>query len=152
MEEILKGRKVNEITKDLISENKIVKKTAKKPTAKKPTAKSLKEQLADLQIKNNLQKTVNNRIWKKEVLATFKTEKSGRNSLRSNQMSFSNQIIKFDAIKDKESLKKVCLDFEKFYKLTLVDRKNFTNKSKENGKEIANILKAENILQKVLKS
>lgn len=114
--------------------------------------KSLTERIDAINEKALVAKSIVNRqIWKKEVLATFKTEKTARRILRDKQENLSIAVIKFSKINDTAKLKDACLELEKFYKENLVSRDKFTNISDEKEKgEI--IITASMQSQKVLKS
>ena len=81
---------------------------------------------------------VNRQIWKKEILTNFKTEKTARRKLRSEQFELSKAVIKNAKIKNFEALKTACSDLEKFYKKNLVSRDKFTNI--DNEKEVGKII------------
>lgn len=70
---------------------------------------------------------VNRQIWKKEVLANFKTEKTARRKLREIQLNLSKSVCKFAKINDAANLKTASVELEKFYKTNLVSRDKFTN-------------------------
>lgn len=70
---------------------------------------------------------VNRQIWKKEVLATFRTEKTARRILRHKQLELSKVVVKFAKLKNDADLKIAVSELEKFYKTNLVSRDKFTN-------------------------
>lgn len=74
---------------------------------------------------------VNRQIWKKEILANFKTEKTARRILRKKQLELSKAVVKFAKLKDDANLKTAIIELEKFYKTNLVSRDKFTNISDE---------------------
>jgi hypothetical protein len=74
---------------------------------------------------------VNRQIWKKEILANFKTEKTARRILRSKQLELSKAVVKFAKLKNDADLKIAIIELEKFYKTNLVSRDKFTNISDE---------------------
>lgn len=74
---------------------------------------------------------VNRQIWKKEVLANFKTEKTARRKLRHKQLELSKAVVKFAKLKNDANLKTAISELEKFYKTNLVSRDKFTNISDE---------------------
>jgi len=74
---------------------------------------------------------VNRQIWKKEILANFKTEKTARRILRSKQLELSKAVVKFAKLKNDADLKNAIIELEKFYKTNLVSRDKFTNISDE---------------------
>ena len=77
-------------------------------------------------------KSITNRqIWKKEVLANFKTEKTARRKLRDMQLDLSVSVVKFEKMKNEAGLKNAIIELEKFYKANLVSRDKFTNISDE---------------------
>lgn len=70
---------------------------------------------------------VNRQIWKKDVLANFRTEKTARRILRHKQLELSKAVVKFAKINDAANLKTAISELEKFYKTNLVSRDKFTN-------------------------
>ncbi len=78
--------------------------------------------------------TANRTIWKKSVLANFKTEKTARRILRNKQLELSKQVVKFFKISDNANLKLASDNLEKFYSDNLENRSKFSNISNEKDK------------------
>lgn len=101
--------------------------------------KSLNEKIDAININSLTEKSIVNRqIWKKEVLANFKTEKTARRKLREMQLNLSIAVLKNAKLKNEAGLKTAISELEKFYKTNLVSRDKFTNISddKEKGQYI----------------
>lgn len=97
--------------------------------------KSLTEKIDAININSLTEKSIVNRqIWKKEVLANFKTEKTARRKLREMQLNLSIAVLKNAKIKNESGLKNAIIELEKFYKTNLVSRDKFTNVSDEKEK------------------
>lgn len=105
----------------------------------------LQKKLNAISEKSLTEKTVTNRsIWKKEILANFKTEKTARRILRTQQLTLSAKVCKFAKIKDETNFKLASAELEKFYKANLIDRSKFSNidSDKDKGQiiQIASVL------------
>ena len=95
----------------------------------------LQKKLDAISEKSLTEKTITNRsIWKKEILTSYKTEKTARRILRTQQLNLSAKVCKFAKIKDAENFKLACIDLEKFYKANLIERSKFSNIDSEKDK------------------
>jgi hypothetical protein len=118
------------------SENLNEKNGIKSVTEKSKKFAELMQKAEKINISALSEKTTANRsIWKKELFANYKTEKTARRILRKKQFELSKKVIKFSKLNDKSSLENSIKELESFYKSSLVDRSKFTNISidKEQG-------------------
>lgn len=94
--------------------------------------KSLTEKIDAINLDALASKAIINRqIWKKDILAGFRTEKTARRMLRNKQLELSKSVCKFAKLKDDKGLKVAIKSLEEFYATNLVTRNKFTNISDE---------------------
>ena len=73
-------------------------------------------------------------LWKKEVLQSYKTEKTGRRILRGLQLNLSKSVIRYAKTGQKNDLDNAKEQLNDFYKTNLVDIKNYSNISEDSDK------------------
>ena len=100
-----------------------------------------KKQLNDNEILNLLEKankeqttkkTAESRsIWKNEIKAEYKTEKTARRKLRAEQLKLSDNVKKALNLNNASDIKLACAALETFYKKVLVNFDNYSNLSED---------------------
>lgn len=75
-------------------------------------------------------------LWKKEVLQSYKTEKTARRILRGLQLNLSKSVIRYAKTGQKNDLDNAKKELTNFYKENLVDIKNYSNISEDSEKFI----------------
>ena len=100
----------------------------------------LMKDLENLNINSLMQKTALNRsIWKKEILTTFKSEKTARRILRNQQFAKAKSLLHSILTKSND-IELKANDLLNFSKSNLVDIKLYSNVSNELNAEKRNIL------------
>ena len=100
----------------------------------------LMKDLENLNVEKLMQKTALNRsIWKKEILSTYKSEKTARRILRNTQFNLCKSFLT-SILTKQDNIEAKAKDLHDFSEKNLCNIKLYSNVSNENNTEKRNIL------------